>query len=164
MATIIGEIDTKKCKQIYEETYAEWRISEFFSVSEYNDFNFYDSPTFCVTDVPFFLRLFPRTSSHPESATLYLHSKMHREFSIKFNFGLKKLDGSMEQLKSGTMKGKEIYAQSRDIVLSEVIQRKSELVPNDVLTVTCTLMPDIVYSPETTELVKLKPLKLISKC
>lgn len=167
--TEIGEVDTKKQKRVhvYEDTLAEWRITRFFSISEYKlDAEYYESPIFSIEGAPLFFSLFPRNMHHPECATLYLNSKVYREFSIKYNFGFRKLDGSVEQLKngSGIMNGKEKRcALSSDIVLAEVLERKSELVPSDVLTVTCTIKPDIIHCTQANELEKPKAIKFISK-
>lgn len=167
--TEIGKVDMKKQKRVhvYEDTYAEWRITQFFSISEYKlDAEYYESTTFSIEGAQLFFSLFPRNMHHPECATLYLNSRVNREFSIEYNFGFRKLGGSVEQLKNGNgiMKGKEKRcAQSSDIVLSEVLERKFELVPSDVLTVTCTIKPEIIHSTEANELEKPKALTFISK-
>lgn len=167
MATI-GKVDTKKEKRVhvYEDTHAEWGIPEFSSISEYNDDAYYDSPTFSVGGVSFFFKMYPRNSNHPDSACFHLKSGFIRDFLVEYKFGLKKLDGSVKELQGGIMKGKETYSKPRvDLCISEVLHQKSEQMPGDVLTVTCTLKPDIIHSTstETIDLDKPKALKLISK-
>lgn len=160
----IGEVGVKKHKRIYEDTHAEWRIAEFFLVTEYNDSKYYDSPTFPVAGETFFFRLYPRKRTHPECACIYLNSKRHRDFSVEFNIGVKKLDDSVEQLNGGIMNGAESYcSQPGNVVISEILRRKSELCSNNVLTFTCTVKPETLHSSETTEMEKTKVLKLISK-
>lgn len=162
----IGKVDVRKGKRmrISEITHAEWRIPDFFSISEYKSDAYNESPTFSVAGMPFYFRLYPRNPIHPEAAWCYLKSDTTRDFHVEYNFGLKKLDSSVEQLQGGIIKGRETCGISTGyLYITDLLMRKSELVPDNVLTLTCTFKPENVQPIETTELENPKELKLISK-
>lgn len=150
----------------YEIKQIEWRIGDFFAVTEEEKCYRYDSPTFSIANILWHLRLLPNLGEKTESIDLYLCSNVKREYSVEYYFGLKRYDDEVEQLASGILKGNEAHnVWGHFIKKTELLQWKSVLVPCSVLTITCTLkfMTEVSHSTQQTVLHETSPLKLISK-
>lgn len=172
----IGEVE----KIPYEIQQIEWRIPDF-SVTEDEKYRCLASPTFSVTGVLWQLRLWPRSNVASEFIDMFLacepYNKQkneslppeaHRKYSVEYYFGLKKCDDSVENLVSGTIE-KDKYRNNPGefIKKTQLQERKSELVPGNILTIVCTMKWVTEISHSSTQpaavLDKRKPLKLISK-
>lgn len=161
MAKEIGEIETVP----YEIKQIEWRFPDFFAAVE--DQNNYHSPAFSLVDCEWYLSVWPNGRSESEKfIELFLRSKLLREYSVEYYFGLKKCYGNVEQSVSGVMKECEKCSPVvRLIEKAELLRRKSELMSGNVLTIMCTLklVTQICNSSQpTTILEETKPQKLIS--
>ena len=148
-----GEIET-----VYETKHVEWRISDIFA----KEHHLYESPLFFTTDHSWNLLL--RQSSDGTIA-IAIWTSGKRKYLLRYCFGLKKHDGSGEKKASGILESdKSCCLWSSLIKKEELNQRKAELAPTDILTVTCTLKrtAEISHSAESNELDRTKSLKL--KC
>lgn len=160
----------------YEIQEIEWRIPDIFTVAEEVK-SFIASSTFSVTDVLWHLRLWPRTEqmylylacdAYQENSNRNLASDAHRECSVKYYLGLKRIDDRVKYLLSGTIQKNEARnSQGFFITNAQLLERKSELVPDNVLTIVCTMkwmthVSQITAQPAAI-LDKTKSLKLISK-
>lgn len=161
-----GIIEKKDLTTSYEETHVEWRIPDFFPISETADLyeTYYNSPTFTINDASCYLRLYPRSSRNCEFMRLFINCNVNREYPPEYNINLKRLDGCMEYLVSGILEEKEQdkMCDIGDIIKrSKLQQRKSELAPQNVLTIICRLKRETNHSTESSD--KTMPPKLISK-
>lgn len=148
----------------------EWKINDFFSVAENK--TVMKSPPFYFVDSTWCFRLYFKSQSE---FAIHLVEKMgHLDCSVEYHFGLKKLDSTVEHLTKGNLSVKSdtlvltngISCRFSNIAffeLSDVQQRKSELAPSDVLTVTCTLKCENTHSKRANLLMPLKPQKFTSK-
>lgn len=168
----IGEV--KKISLVQQ---IEWSIPDYFVVAEDGEDLCLASSTFPVTGVLWHLRLWPSyehlvvaCEAYGARPGGYLASDAHREYSLEYTFGLKKCNGTIKHLNKGIIEKN----QSRNIdkydfiKKTQLLQRKSELVPSGVLTIVCTMqwMTEVSQSstqPETVLDNKTKALKLISK-
>ena len=146
----------------------EWKIVDFLSISEDQNYIRYASPTFCFANVQWHLRIWPKgiLPCSSEFVTLYLLRHVKQELSMEYNLGLKRCDSNVEQLVTGVLKQNSTC--SDDILLirkSDLMQRKSELLPCNIFTVTCTLkvINTNSHSSQPNLLDKTEPLKLIGK-
>lgn len=161
-----GIIEKTVLKKTYEEAQVEWRIPGF-PTAEIRDSTLfhYESPTFSINDISCFLRLYPKSARNCEFMRMYISTNVLREYSSQYNISLKKLDGSVEQLLSGSLEKNEKDATVCDmgdiIKRSELLQRKSELVPENALTIIITLKREINHPTEPLD--KTMSLQLISK-
>lgn len=144
----------------------EWSIPDYFTIVEDRKFGCYDSHAFSVADTSWYLRLYPYWNDRTEFVHLALFNNITREYLVEYSCGLKTCDGSMEQLLNGILKGDEVRNKETNFIRkSQLVQRKSELVPGNVLTITCTvkLMTEMAHSSEKTTLDATRHLMLISK-
>lgn len=151
----------KEIGQVEVKQVIEWRIADFLSVAKNKNFHYYKSPTFSIENVPYFFRLRPQNRLNPEYACLYLASDVEQECTVEYNFSLKKSGNGMEKLTTRLVGDRSRCANY--ISLLDVHQRKAELAPRDVITITCNLNNQIIASVEQAKLDKMKSLKLISK-
>lgn len=158
-----GIIENTVLKQMNEKVQIEWRIPDITMVIKAERFTSYDSPSFFINDVSWFLRLFPTSVLDKEFMRLYIRSNVGQDFSPEYNISLKKLDGSEEHLVSGIPKKatKKCFDLGLIIRRSQLMERKSELAPHDVLTIICRFKRELVDFTEPSD--KTMPLKLISK-
>lgn len=162
----IGEVESKKRKRMFEDTYVEWKVSNFFSVTEYTSpsSTCYESPPFSVAGVSFLMELYPRNYIHPDDACLYLKSRMSRKFTVEYTFGLKRYDGTVKLLSSGTMKPNETCSlKPADLNVSLLDDRKWIIESGNAVTITCALNAKTPLSAEGSEFENTKGLKLRSK-
>lgn len=139
MATI-GEIDI-----VWKEFDIEWKIKNFFSLSRKNAV-FYSSPLFSFAGGPWYLQIYPNGESDDETDG-YIDLLLCRENSNppiirKFSFALKTMDGMKHQEKHLTCifdESSMINGVYKFISRFELLERRNELVPADILTVVCNL-------------------------
>lgn len=135
-------------KKRHDETEFEWEITNFFTIAE-NEENF--TCPFSFVDTSWHFRIYPRSARKPGFVNMLLVQVGDLECSVEYNFGLKKVDGSVsaEHLSKGILTvnsenftENEMLHRYTDFLffkLSEVRKRKSEFSFSDTLTVTCTL-------------------------
>lgn len=123
----------------------QWKISNFSSLSGENS-NFYVSPSFNFYGESWYLRLYPNGRQLIKSVGcigLYLMRETSLSaINIEYTLGLKRLNGKkyLEHFRTNVYKDKgEGYGVHNCIFRSEVFDRKSDLLPADVLTVFCNL-------------------------
>lgn len=163
MSEEIGEIKNFP----YEIKHFEWRIPDFFTIVEDKIVFFYESPAFSVADTSWHLRLhqIPFDSLSFPQLFLYNNNKIKQEYLVEYFVGFKSYDGRIKHFGCGILKGDQLHSNKHKIDTSELMQEKSKLVPDNVLTITCTLnlMTEITHSPEQTAIDPTRHLMLISK-
>lgn len=132
--SIIGELN--KTEKGYE-----WKIPNFSSLCQID--YYYDSSPFTFMDVPFYLRIFPIRNTY-DSLSLFLLSHKELSFDVTYSFSIKKSDGTLVGTKIATKSS--VFKQSDGFFLfskvSNLEERKSELLPDDTLTVICELFTE----------------------
>lgn len=149
----IGKIEKRQ-----DETEFEWKITDFFTIAENKDVLV--CPSFSFVDTSWHFRMHPRSIAKYGSVNLFLVQVGNLECSVEYDFGLKKVDGSVsvEHLSKGVLTTKSNswndngityrYTDSLFFILSEVRQQKSEFAPSDTLIVTCTLKRQSIHSQQ----------------
>lgn len=150
-------------QKTHELTQIEWKVVDIFADVEDENFKCFVSPTFSFADATWRLLLAGKFLSNPESTSLILMRNEHRNCSLEYTFGLKKLDGSVELLDRGIMKDDQKRSEHRFIKLSEVLRRKSELAPSGIVTITCSLKLEASQSNDPNMVDQPKRKKLKSK-
>lgn len=89
-------------KEVYEEKEIEWKIADFFSIAENK---IIQSPAFCFSNSSWYFRMCPKYNDKPFGRFCLLSTKP-LQYSVKFDFGLKKLDNSVVELGSGIFEKK----------------------------------------------------------
>ena len=156
------------CKEIgeLEKLEVEWRIADFFSITEDRNYYRYTSPIFSFAKCQWLLRLWPKWRDASEFMTVYVLRNKGGGTSVEYHIGLRKFDGNVQQFVSGTMINETIISEGSPLIKkSELLQRKSEFAPCNILTVTCIIKWINISTDYTqgTLLDPAKPLKLISK-
>ena len=143
----------------------EWRIADFFSIVEDKNYYRYASPTFSFAKAQWHLRLWPKWTDAPEFMSVYLLRNTGDGMTVEYHLGLKKSNGDVEQLIGGTLETETFISMEGLIRKAELLQRKSEFAPYDILTVTCVIkrINEPTSSNQDTLLDQAKQLKLISK-
>lgn len=148
--------------KITREELIEWRIPDFSILVATSPC--LESPIFIVNDVSWFLTLYLRMGSNLDFLRVYIETKEIREYTLEYTFSLKKSDGSMEHMVNGILEGNRTCSDSQNLIKrSEILQRNSELTPQDVATLICKLKYEIIHPTQLTTLDKTKTHKLISK-
>lgn len=150
-------------ENMYEETHVEWKITDFCKIARKGRFWYCDSPSFSFANSSWYFHVYPKSSVDPECIALYLGclGGVLSEYSVEYTFGLKRLDNNVEHLFTGIVRKGEMFGSRNSIKRSEVMQWKCELLPADVLTITCTLKHGAIHSSQPKHEPTLK--KLISK-
>lgn len=130
-----------------------------------NDYCF-ESPFFTVADVSWSLNLYPCLIQRSDIVDFCFtcKGKQDRNCSIEYYLGLKKCDGNIKQFASGILDKDTNISDTIDLIeKAKLIQLKTELVPENILTIICTmkLMTDSHSTQPTND--KINLLKLISK-
>lgn len=132
----------RSCGRIYQ---TEWKISGFSSLLCENS-NFFYSSLFEFADEIWYLRLYPNGHELIKtigSIGLYLMKQTSGlPINMEYSFGLKGLNGKKhcEHYRTSIYRDKEEgYGVHNCIFRSEIFDRKSDLLPADVLTVFCNL-------------------------
>ena len=123
----------------HEQTEVEWKIRDFFSTAEDENFGYHQTESFSFAGVLWHLKLWPEFQGMFDEMRLLLERENLVECPIAYYLSLKRVDGNLEQISSGVLendRGKTFYY---PIKRSELIRRKEELVPSGVLTVMCSL-------------------------
>lgn len=127
----------------------EWRIDSFSSLSEEPGSSLvlnYCSPNFSFSGEPWFLGIWPNGWSGTDSSGYvnlclckgFNNSSIKQEFSVS----LKTVKGEKENEEHCTKvfdKGNRWHRFNRFIARSELLRRRSELMPHDVMTVVCIM-------------------------
>lgn len=156
MPDIVGIVE----ERVVAEKEIVWKIPNFFSVAENK--TYIRCPTFAFADISWFLGLISKSSLKPGFMCYYIHNSALHRGSLEYDFGIKKHDGSVEHLANGIINNAWQSA-SHFTELSKIDQRKSELVPSDVLTITCILRRITTQSNQPKMLESPKVEKLTSK-
>lgn len=152
--------DVRKIPSIQQ---IEWSIPDFFLVAENRQCFYLSSPKFPIASTLWHLKFYPYGGQlflKPEdcfrNSSSYLEHGAYREYALEYDFGLKKCDGTFERFASGIVKKGEDqnYNNCIFITKAELLERESELVNGNVLTIICTMkcVPEISESstqPET---------------
>ena len=150
MPSIIGEV-----KGIKGGMEIEWKIADFFSLPEAVDAR-YDSPDFYFAGTSWYLTLYPfgKTSNQSVGKVGCYLNKHHlfRSVNLDVQIGLKRKDGTFDEECSYTKtfdENSKGYGCGNITSRSNLLSRRSDLVPSDALTVICRLTenkPNIVPS------------------
>lgn len=145
----------------------EWRIPNYFASVSQDPQKITTSAPFSIAGFQWQINLFHYWCYEFIDVCLSeYYNDVKRKYSVECYFGLKKCDGSVEQFASKILEIKDADTAFMPFIKKlELIQRRSELVPCDVLTVVCTLklMTESGNSSQLIMLDEVKPLKLISK-
>lgn len=147
---VIGAINSEHLYQkakIYEDTNITWKISEFFTTVNSTVEKYLDSPRFEIRDIPFYLRLFPRSKGVPDSteSCVILKSNVLRSFNVDYKFTLQKADGTGtdENLASGKIISNQKFGRKTiHLSLPDMMLRKHNLLHGDDLHLKVLLQPD----------------------
>lgn len=141
MSKITGELS-----ESYGAVIIEWRIPKFSSLSDKTG-DYYNSPTFGFSGASFYIAIYPNGDIHDSSTGfvgLYLcRSDTGGKISIAFCLRIladNKSDGKQFQDKS-VFHGKGIGKGTAKIMLATTL-KQSEIIPNDVLTIRCSMKHD----------------------
>lgn len=131
--------------EIRGELKIEWKIKNFMSLSdEYN--TYYDSHTFYFSGTSWELRIYPNGETENKSdgwLGLYIIRKsVGAPVTLHISFSLKKADGNKDHefnSKPVTIDKRIAKGLDKMLLRSELMERKTELIPSDELTIICTL-------------------------
>lgn len=87
--------------QYCEEREIEWKIPDFPSIAEDEVI---ESATFSFAESSWYFRLVKKSISKPGFAAFGLYNTKPWKYSVKYDFGFRKLDGSVDQLSKGILK------------------------------------------------------------
>lgn len=131
--------------EVQEELNIEWRIENFISLVEEKD-KFYTSFSFSFAGHSWCMRIYPNGREEQKSVGyigLYLRrNSFGPGIKMHFSLGLKRFDGEKDPEKHCThtfQKPDEGYGSIKLLSKSKLLQRKSDLLPADILTVFCSL-------------------------
>ena len=132
----IGLVSVKNCK-------LEWKIDNFFSYNE-EDLQL-NSPDFLVLNTMWYIQICPNGSTRHNSkgcVSLYMYRKDDKDpQTVEYRLGIKNVNNTVEcELIDVATISTSGWGYHKFIKRSDLLQRKSELVPSDILTVTCTIM------------------------
>lgn len=153
--------NTGNVEEKYEEKKIGWKIADFFSFSEKK--TEIRSSDFSFANGLWHLRLLPNSTSKPGFMYWCLVNTKSPRCSVEYSYGLKKQDRNVEYLSKGILQENDEYSALYYIELSEIQQRKSELVPANVFNITCTLKRITIDSDQPKVLENPNLEKLISK-
>lgn len=136
----IGDV----CKTRGEIT-IEWRIKEFSQLNQEIDKR-YASPKFYFSGASWAIRLHPNGETQYKSngwLSLYvIRQSSGSPVTLEFSFRFKSIDGKNDSLVTSTRdfnKKEDGWGSNKIILKSALMERKSEFLPSDILTVVCTL-------------------------
>ena len=148
-------------RSVCEEKQFDWKIAIF-------ETNFEDevcfqskSPTFSFGKVSWYFELLRIPGIAP--MLLYLKTTDILKQAIWYSIGLKRVDQNQDLTITGVLRRNSTCTECYFIEPSEILQRKCELVPSDLLTVTCTLKSGTLVPSKRKAESDSKPKKLISK-
>lgn len=131
--------------EIPGELIIEWKVKNFMSLSdEYN--TYYDSHTFYFSGTSWELRIYPNGETENKSdgwLGLYIMRKsIGSPVTLRISFALKKSDGNKDHecnIGPVTIDKKIGRGWHKMLLRSVLMERKTELIPSDELTIICTL-------------------------
>lgn len=140
-------------KKNREEAEIEFEIADFFSVAEDKLCDFFESPSFSFAGTLWWFQLHQKSEAYPEFMALCLCIDNYLQYPVHYEFGMKRLDGSLEDLVRGEMADDDEWSSTCLIKVSEVHQRQSELAPSGNVTIKCMLklasnQPDLSDEPK----------------
>lgn len=153
--------NTGNVEEKYEEKTIEWKIADFFPFSENR--TEIRSSAFYFANGLWHLRLLPKSRLQPGFMYWCLANTKGPRCSVEYSYGLRKQDDSVEYLSKGILQEKDEHSPLYYIEISEIQHRKSELVPSNVLNITCTLKRITTDSDRPKVLENPNLEKLISK-
>lgn len=134
-----------KVQSIKREFNFEWQIENFLSLPE-EDGKSYTSPSFSFAGESWHLRIYPHGELENNSVAyvgVYLIRNMSvHPITLALFLGIKAVDGEKEheiQIICVFDKENDGYGTSKLLKRSTLSQKKSEIVPSDVLTIVCTI-------------------------
>lgn len=140
MSSIIGEL-----KGIKDGMEVEWIINDFFKFAENSDVK-YSSPSFDFGGETWCMWIYPNTLKPKDTVgqvkCFLIKYKSNSSIMVTYKLGLKKRDGNMDEKCSYTSTFKEEetgYGCKSIISKSELLERKSDLAPNNVVTIICKI-------------------------
>lgn len=130
----------------------EWRIKDFFSPLPEIDTSYF-SPVFTFAGASWKFEIFPngrkecymsdgKTKNTEGTIALYLHRQSSGPpINLEYSLGLKMLDGNENHKRHLTynFEKKIGYGFAEFLSISKILEKKSELVPSDALTVVCKM-------------------------
>lgn len=122
----------------HEEAEFEFQIIDIFSIAE-DECAFFKSPSFSFADALWHFELNHKPTFQPEFMKLGLTVDDPLKYKVEYQFGLKNIDGSLENLARGVLKDDDEWSDYCSFKLSDVQQRQSELAPSDTVTIKCML-------------------------
>lgn len=133
----IGEV-----KKIPTEYDIEWSIQNFFSLSKECN-NYYYSPPFSFEGTSWYFQIFPNGNKVSGVVSLYLYrDSANPPIRLEYTFGIKTLNGKKDSVKYISyvfQKAHQGYGEQSFLLRSNLLERKSDLMPADVLTIVCSL-------------------------
>lgn len=135
----LGEIERKMEIKVFE-----WKISDFCSLSNCKN-DWYTSPCFDFSNASWYFSFSPEGDEESSEGyiALYLHCDddigSHITFILELGF---KREDEVENVKSELVRfeGKyDIWCFSDFFLRTELLKRKSELLPEDTLTIVCSM-------------------------
>lgn len=121
--------------QYYEEREIEWKITDFPSIAESKVI---DSETFSFAGSSWYFRLAKQSTIFPGFSGFVLCNTEPWEYTVKYDLGFRKHDGSVDQLSEGILKGHKTERKNFPFNLPKELKRECEVALN-VFTITCTL-------------------------
>lgn len=151
--------EVERTGEIQEELNIEWRIEDFISLLEEHN-KFHTSFSFSFAGHSWCMRIYPNGCEEQKSVGyigLYLRrNSFGPAIKMNFSLGLKTFDGEKDPEKYCVHTFQKIDEGCGSIKLlskSELLQRKSDLLPADILTVFCSLMHEKSTENESKSLV-----------
>lgn len=146
----------------------DWQIENFFSITN----EIFWSPVFHVSDSSWYIRIcnkYPpkinqtkrrrKDQHYPNYLSIYLHREDNgTPVDASFRIGIKKVNKAIEQVSARKVFG-DSWGWPDLIDRSELLRRRTELVPSGILTITCFVMvkstePDLDLSKYKVRLIK----------
>lgn len=139
--TEIGEVYESRAELVID-----WKIKDFSSLSQEINVR-YHSPKFYFSGSSWKIRIYPNGQTKIRSRgwiDLYLVKTSNpANIVLEYSFALRTVNGKPYWTKAGMSFFEEAncgWGNDKYILRSDVMKKESELIPSDILTVTCTLM------------------------
>lgn len=134
-----------KVNDLAKEFNFEWKIDNFFSLSK-EDGKSYDSPMFSFADESWYLTVYPNGDPYDSAVgyiSVYLFSPDPQFINLSWSFGIKTFDGKKVHEEHHTFVFGEDdttgYGSEKLLKRCTLLERKSELVPSNILTIVLTV-------------------------
>lgn len=139
----VGEVN-----DLAKEFNFEWKIDNFFSLSKEYGKKYYTSPLFSFGDESWYLTVYPNGDPNDDtvgyiSVYLYTASSDPPFINLSWSFGIKTFDGKKVHEEHHTFVFGEDdtagYGSEKLLKRCTLLERKSELVPSNILTIVLTI-------------------------